>query len=54
MGRLCGDGARWAQARIPNAEFPRGLANRVEATQGREAVRDVRGDRRIHFDFALL
>jgi hypothetical protein len=51
---MCGDGANGRRAQSPNVVFPRGLANRAEATRGREAVRDVPGDRRTHFGSALL
>jgi hypothetical protein len=51
---MCGDGAEGRQAQSPNVVFPRGLANLAEATRDREAVPDVRGDQRTHFDSALL
>lgn len=54
---MCEDGARYAQVGSPSDVFPPGLANRGEANRGRVVVRDVRDvrdDRRTHFDSALL
>lgn len=45
---MCDVGVGGLRAQILSDVFPLGLANPEEATRGREAVRDCRGDRMTH------